>query len=185
MHSVSRMGHLTMGRAYIGIDPGKKGAIAIIDNVDGKSEILTIAIPLIGKDYDVKRLSEMLRQLSSKNCYCVMEDVHAVYGSSASSTFEFGYGVGLIEGILVANNIPYSKIAPKKWQKTMWEGVSLQQKPSSTGKTMKTDTKCMSLIAVQRIFPNVDLRENERCKKPHDGIVDALLICEYGRRLRL
>jgi hypothetical protein len=44
------------------------------------------------------------------------------------------------------------------------------------------DTKQRSVIAAQRLFPNVSLLPTPRCKKPSDGIADALLIAEWGRR---
>lgn len=168
---------------YIGIDPGKNGYICI--NYKGAIEFKRI--PLIGKEYDVRELSEVFGTIKSLSetvtfTYCVVEDVHAVFGSAAGATFEFGYGVGLLEMGLVANKIPFTKVAPKKWQKEMFEGIPEQKKPSSTGKTMKTDTKLMALQAAKRLFPDIDLRDTERAKKPHDGKVDALLICEYANR---
>lgn len=170
-----------MNKAYIGIDPGKNGFLTVI-NQKGYFEFYPI--PLVGKELDILKINDIISSIISEESdfHCVIEDVHALYGASAGSTFIFGYVCGVLEGILVANNIPYTKVAPKKWQKQMWEGIPLQQKSSSTGKTMVTDTKLMSLMAAKRLFPKVDLRETERCKKPHDGKVDSLLIAEYCRR---
>lgn len=167
-------------RLYIGIDPGKNGFISVLQD-DAKS---FIPIPLIGKEYDIKELSNIFQFLNKYDTkvYAVLEDVHAIFGASASATFEFGFGLGLLEALLVANNIPYSKIQPKKWQKQMFEGIPEITKPSSTGKTMKTDTKAMALMAAKRMFPDIDLRATDKCKKPHDGKVDALLMCEYCKR---
>lgn len=168
---------------YIGIDPGKNGYICI--NYKGSIEFKRM--PLIGKEYDVKELSNIFKTLHTLSdmvtfTHCVIEDVHAMFGSAAGATFEFGYGVGLLEMALVSNDIAFTKVAPKKWQKQMFEGIPEQKKPSSTGKTMKVDTKLMALQAAKRLFPNIDLRDTERAKKPHDGKVDALLICEYANR---
>ena len=168
-----------VNKAYIGIDPGKQGGIVI--NYDG-SVIKAHVMPVIGKEYDLKSLFKILKDTSMFNCYCVLEDVHAIFGSAAGSTFDFGYGLGLIEGILTACEIPYTKVAPKAWQKKMFEGVPLITKPSSTKKTMVTDTKKMATIAAQRMFPTFDLRGTEKCRTPHSGVVDALLMCEYSRR---
>ena len=35
----------------------------------------------------------------------------------------------------------------------------------------------------QRLFPKVNLLASKRCRKPHSGMVDALLIAEYARRV--
>lgn len=173
-------------KVRVGIDPGKNGFIAIWKEGGGYS---FLPIPLIGKEVDYKKLADgFVKAVFDKehlDVYCVIENVHAKFGSSASSTFNFGYIAGAMEMMLIILGIPYTRVAPKKWQKQMWEGVVVQQKPSSTGKTMVTDTKSTSLMAATRIFPGIDLRANtdsKRSVKPHDGKVDALLICEYCKR---
>ena len=60
----------------------------------------------------------------------------------------------------------------------------------STGvKTVKqykaVDPKPTSINAARRLFPNIDLRKNERCKKIDDNKVDSLLMAEYARRKNL
>lgn len=160
---------------FIGIDPGKNGGIFMYDKT--ADEYTFYSIPLIGKEYDIKALSKIF--LTSKNATAVIEDVHAIFGSSSGATFDFGFGCGLLEAILVCSEIPYTKVQPKKWQAEMLEGIPLQTKISSTGKTVQKDTKRMAEMAAKRLFPNIDLRASERCTKVHDGKVDALLICEY------
>lgn len=169
-------------KAYIGIDPGKESFITVIDS---NNSIEFFQIPMIGKEIDVKALNSLIKNIDDANfddIYCVIEDVHALYGSSAGSTFEFGRIVGILEALLVAHTIPFVKVQPKTWQKVMWEGIPLQTKPSSTGKTHVNDTKSMSLMAAQRLFPEVDLRSTERCKKPNHNKVDSLLIASYCQR---
>lgn len=162
----------------IGIDPGKDGAIAVIeDSID------VMTFPKIGKELDVKGLSDKLTELIDDKTLVVTEDVHSLYGVGAGSTFSFGWSVGLIEGILTALRVSFFKVQPKAWQKEMWQGVSPIYKPSKPEQKRKiVDTKATSLVAAQRLFPRVDMRPTERSKKPHDGIVDALLLAEYGRR---
>jgi hypothetical protein len=165
---------------YIGIDPGKNGGIFFYTIGYGYQ---FQPIPLIGKEYDIQSLTKIFKDCINQNCYAIIEDVHSIFGASAGATFDFGFGCGLLEGIMVSYSIPYTKIPPKKWQKEMWQGIPIQQKPSSSGKTKVNDTKKMSEMAAKRLFPNIDLRLTERCKNSHDGKVDALLICEYCRRM--
>lgn len=164
-------------KIYIGIDPGKDGYITIWN---GKFNYHPI--PLIGKEVNYNELSKVFDSYDLTNSYAVLENVHAIFGSSASSTFNFGFFCGAIEMLLNCKNIPYTKVLPSKWQKQMWEGIALQKKPSSTGKTQVNDTKKISEMAAIRMFPNEDLRDNPRCKKAHDGKVDSLLLCEYCKR---
>lgn len=170
-----------MSKVYIGIDPGKDGFIcaAIGDSYTFNP------IPKVGKEVDIHKLSSMLYELALINpeqIHCVLEDVHAMFGSSAKGTFNFGYVCGIIEGIICTLEIPYTKVQPKTWQKEMWQGIPLQKKPSTTGKTQVTNTKLMSELAAKRLFPNIDLRATERSTKNHDGKIDALLMCEYCKR---
>jgi hypothetical protein len=163
----------------IGIDPGKNGFITAII---GK-EFIFAPIPLIGKFLDIHELNRILGEFKTLgNVHCVFEDVHARYGSSAKATFSFGFVCGATEACIIASGIPFTKVQPKEWQKIMWQGIPIQKKASSTGKTMVNDTKLMSLMACKRLFPDVDLRANNRCKIPHDGKVDSILLAEYGRR---
>ena len=164
-------------KQYVGIDIGKEGAIAIIDDVF----ITYDATPKIGTEIDLRGLSQIINKIG-RDSIVVIEDVHAIFKSSAKSTFEFGRALGIVEGILSAKVIPFIKVAPKTWQKEMFQGVALMHRPSSTKKTMVTDTKSMALIAAQRLFPNLDFTPTKASKKPHNGIVDALLMAEYGRR---
>ncbi len=72
--------------------------------------------------------------------------------------------------MLTALEISYQLVAPRTWQKVMHAGTS------------GTDTKQRSIIAAQRLFPRVDLRRSEKSRKLDDGLADALLLAEYGRR---
>lgn len=170
-----------MNRIWIGIDPGKDSFICHISD-----DIVSFdRIPMIGSETDLVALNAIISGLRPKGTYsmlhAVLEDVHSIFGSSAKSNWEFGKINGVLEALLVANSIPYSKIQPKAWQKQLWEGVAIQKTLGSTGKE-KTDTKKMSLLAAQRLFPNVDLQKSERAKLPDHNKVDALLLAEYCRR---
>jgi hypothetical protein len=170
-------------KIHIGIDPGVDGFITVF-YPDGATK--SFEMPKIGKEVDLHALNNVFINLTMdntlNNVHCVMEDVHSIFGSSANSNFTFGSINGSLKAFLMAHNISHTLVQPKKWQKEMWEGIKLQQKPSSTGKTMKTDTKSMSLIAFKRLFPNIDPRRNGLCKNPDDNKVDSVLLAEYSRR---
>jgi len=174
-----------MEKIHIGIDPGKQGMITCFTPEEG---FLHYQIPIIGNFVDLFELNEIFKRIVTKSklfgygIHAVIEDVHAIFGSSAKNTFSFGHVLGLIEMAVVANGIPYTKVQPKKWQAEMWQGIPNQKKLSSTGKTFTNDTKLMSQLAAKRLFPGKDLRRTERSKKDDDNLIDSLLICEYSRR---
>lgn len=169
---------------YGAADVGKNGAIVIIDQAS--DIVFKSIIPTIGNEYDERKIFEIFCNYNLELKHFVLEDVHSIFGSSAKSNFQFGRGKGLLEMALIAAEIPHTLVQPKTWQ-IIWEGVPKQYKPTSRknkkGEIIKKiDTKATSLIAAQRLFPNVDLRANDKCKVSHNGIVDALLMAEYCRR---
>lgn len=181
-----------MEKTYIGIDPGEVGFItAIFPN--GEKEFYSIDEH---DDLDIGRIIKDIKKRSWEVVAC-MEDVHAIFGASAGSTFNFGFIKGVLKGILIAHEIPYHLVAPKDWQKEIWihqdEIVTTKQRTYTdkvTGeKTVKSykaiDPKPTSFNAARRIFPSVDLRKNERCRKLDDNKCDSLLIAEYARRKNL
>jgi len=167
-----------MSYRYMGIDIGKTGFISIQD-VNTKLHI-NYEIPVIADQIDILEFNKILTLHEVD--YCVIEDLHAVFGSSAKSTFSFGFVCGVVEALLSANKIPYTKVNPKIWQKEIWEGIPIQYKSSSTGRTKVVDTKATSLIAAKRIFLYHSFLKTERSKKPDHNLVDAMLLSEYCKR---
>lgn len=163
---------------YIGIDPGAKGFISYSSD----DEIESIQMPLNGTSVDLKTLFEIFLSLSVFNHKCIIEDVHAIYGSAAGATFSFGYTIGGTHALLEASGIGYELVQPKMWQKEMWAGIEIQKKPSKSGSRIVTDTKATSILAAKTLFPHIDLRANSRCKIDHDGKADSLLLMEYCKK---
>lgn len=173
------------GKFYIGIDVGAKGFITLYS--DSVVEFYSIA------DNDFYKLGDILGAIKAKhqNVVCVMEEIHALFGSSAKATFSFGEINGLLKGLLIANKIPYHLVPPKKWQSVIWNNkdmVITYKDATIRGKKIKkkeVNTKQTSINAAKRLFPNVDFRKSERCKNIDDNKVDSMLIAEYGRRMNL
>ena len=172
-------------KTYIARDPARQGFITIRHD-NGLFEF----IPIEG--CNIHNLALKFQQLHiSKDVFAVMEEVHAIFGSSAKATFAFGEINGLLKGLLVATGIPYQLVQPKIWQKEIWinqdmvveykkvvvKGVEQNRKDVNTKQT--------SFNAAKRLFPDIDLRKSERCKNLDDNKCDSLLLCEYARRKNL
>lgn len=168
--------------AYVGIDPGNDGAITV--NI--MDQWRSVKIPILGNKLDIHALNELFKSLKEEfrgvTIKCAIEDVHAVFGASATSTFNFGFGNGALHMVLVCHGISYTPVQPKTWQKEMWAGVPLIKKASSTGKTAVNNTKAMSEMAAKRLFPTMNFKRTAKCTNNDDGIIDSVLICEYARR---
>lgn len=167
------------------IDPGSKGFICTQFEGDFKHYSI--------EDNDLYQLSEIMAEIRSKydNLVCVIEDVHSIFGSSAKSTFRFGFNKGYLIGLLAANRIPYVLVQPKEWQKVVWNNADMvvnykQVKMRDKIVSKKEiDTKNTSIHAAKRLFPTMDFRKSERSKKIDDNKVDATLMSEYARRMNL
>jgi hypothetical protein len=164
----------------IGIDVGKRGSIVVL-----QENFLPIIynIEIIGNEIDINGINNFLLNYIDQS-HCVIEDVHSIFGAGAKSNFQFGRALGIIEGIVSSLGIPYTKVAPKKWQAEMWQGIrpveiyTGKKKKNGEAKT-KIDTKATSAIAAKRLFPNVDFRKSDRSKKDSDGAIDAALMATY------
>ena len=150
-------------KAYIGIDPGKTGAAAIItpDGID----IM---------DYtDIFETVQQFREWKADyDLSCVLEKVWAIPGGGrkqgASSMFKFGENFGIYQGILSALGIPYYLKTPQGWQKVML--------PVTDGHTKKR-----ALDTARRLYPAIAKKYLKR-KKDHNR-ADALLIATYAKRV--
>lgn len=164
-------------KVRIGIDVGKQGAVVALYE-DGKIE--TSAMPLMKGEYDLQAIRKKIMSYADFDTHIVIEDVHSIFGASAKSNFEFGVGVGMIRMAAAMAQIPFTLIQPKMWQKEIFVGIPVIKKPGKREEGRGTlDTKAMALVAVQRLYPKLDLRKSERAENPHEGIVDALCIATY------
>lgn len=144
---------------YIGIDPGKDGAMTVIQ---ARAKIEYIDIYPYNEDDYIK----VLHQYNPERVRCVLEKVNAMPGQGVTSMFNFGQNFGFIQGVLKAYSIPYELVPPQKWKKEF----------------SVTSDKNTSIEVAKRLFPHVNLKRTERCKKDHDGMAEALLLACYAKR---
>ena len=202
----------TARRLIAGIDPDLKGAIVVLSDTDGpplKFPMPTYKVPkkqkgkkgntlywivydevqirsiLSGNDPDtgisfnqgepiphvfiekplVSRESEPLR---CDNCQHIVLMRTPEPSFSMSRKFE---AFGLIRGICCGLGVLPQLLHPRTWQARMLDGA-----PSNL------TTKGRAQYNAKRLFPSFDLREHDRCRVPYQGVCDALLIAEFGRR---
>jgi len=153
-------------KCYIGIDPGKGGAIAVIS--DGNVVATTVMILTTKKKIDLTSMTEWIADVTAvlQPIACV-ESVSAMPGQGVSGMFNFGYSVGAIHGILAALGIPRHVVSPIKWQRSV------------LGRTTKGD-KTVVVDFVRSAYPSVSLLATDRSRKPHSGIADSICIARYA-----
>jgi len=149
-------------KAVIGIDPGKSGAACLL------TENLSFEFFDWPKDNDLYSVFMQLKtwRRDYQIIGAILEDVHAIYGTSAKSTFSFGTNTGHWEMALVATMISFFKPPPQTWQKGLVK--------KSDGQT----TKERAYKVASRLFPAAELKGP---RGGHlDGRSDALLMAWYG-----
>lgn len=170
----------------LGIDPGKDGFLALLGKT-GDPQFWPMPTVRIGKggkrDYDESELKRIM--LDANPDLIIIEKQQSFPGrdkfgtkpchvcgrrpsQGSASTFSIGECYGLLRGLAIGIGKPYQAVHPRTWQK-----VVLRDVPG-------TDTKGRSIITAGRLFPNVDLRKSERCRKSHAGKSDSLLLAWYG-----
>jgi len=153
---------------FIGIDPGLKGGLAVIDG----SLIADLRIMPAVKVGNKKQLDE--RQLvhlfkgwkSGTEITTYIELVGSRPGQGVTSMFNFGLGWGIVRGILSGLSISYELVRPQAWKKVMLAGMP----------------KGSEYQVASRLWPDQSWMATPRCTTAHDGMIDAALIAEYGRR---
>lgn len=162
----------------LGIDPGINGGLAILEN---GVVIHTLPMPKMEDQNGTNIVdSNVLCNLFEEYNFdkVVIEDIHSIYGTSAKSTFNFGRNTGMVESLILAFGYELIKVKPKSWQVHAWRDL-----PKLKKKDGGNDTKAMSLTALYKYFPSIDknlLLRTKKCRSPHDGIVDAILIAKFN-----
>jgi len=144
----------SMSNIIIGIDPGRSGGIACLGPGVQEAKVYK----LDNTDRDVY---EQLKEFVVLADFAYLEKVHSMPKQGVASTFKFGQSFGFLQGILVASEIPFELVTPQKWQRYL-------------GRRTKRD-KNITKARAQELFPDI---------KCTHAVSDALLIAEYGRRVR-
>lgn len=172
---------------WCGIDKGKEGGIAIYSE-EGKLKYFPMPVNE-ADDTDFLKLLAILKKLPS-NTHIVTEKLQALAGVRSKATFTFARQSAIVECAILASGLPFTEVSPKKWTSFMWQDQKLIMKSKVVGKhdsgdamvKSKTDSKAMSLSVAKKLFPSYDFLANNRSKKPHNGIIDAVLLAVYGKR---
>ena len=143
----------------LGIDPGKSGGLAWVDD-SGWAR----AIPMPATEGDIfNAIADTRREMPN---HAFIEHVHSMPKQGVVSSFNFGAGYGGLRMALIAAGIPFTAIAPTTWQREF--GLpTLAKAGSPTAK--KNAHKARAL----EMFPVIEITH---------ATAAALLIAEWGRR---
>lgn len=166
----------------VGIDPGKEGAVAVLNNVaDGRLELFqTPTLPGgTGRTrYNPAGMAQLLRQFPTSRTTVYIELVHAMPLQGTVSMFSMGEGLGIWQGILAALQLPYEMVSPQRWKREMLADVT----KTVAGKASQREMKKAAVQAAQRLFPAYANQFVGPRGGILDGLAEAALIALYGHR---
>lgn len=142
---------------YLGIDPGRKGAFAVLNDTQIETYQAFDKQTFINTCYFLSRKQEKTR--------CCIEKVHAMPKQGAVSMFTFGELYGWLKGVLDAYEISYQEVPPQTWKKEF--GLNSKKE--------------LSIEVAKQLFPEANLVPHGS-KKESDGIAESLLMAEFARR---
>lgn len=153
----------------VGIDPGNAGAIAFFyDNGEACRVVDMPILKMEGKGKTKKGNlkvhtvidEHLLRErLNSGVKHAFIEKAQSMPGQGAPATFNYAASYGIIRGICVGLQIPYSLVHPATWRKGLMKDMD--------------KGKGASIIRAKQLYPNIEIGKK-------DGRAEALLIGCYG-----
>ncbi len=150
----------------VGCDPGLTGGIALLRD---SFQPFLWTMPTIDRTIDFKKLSEIFKlMIHDEPPQVFLERSQAFPKMGVCSAFSYGASYWGVLAICAALEIPVTTVAPVKWHRALVSGTD-------------GTPKGRALIACERLFPGVELRVG-KSRKAHEGLVDALLLAEFGRR---
>lgn len=142
-----------------GVDPGKNGAVVIIES--NSHNIIS--------QHRLKDIDDFLMLLMDKQpSLIVIEKAQSYPRQGIASAFNYGREYGRLLGLLDASLIKYVTTAPSAWHRYM----------QSLWPSIQKD-KHAAYAWAKKIWP-METFTPKRCRKPHDGLIDAALLAYYG-----
>ena len=142
--------------AYLGIDPGTTGAMALLRDPCGPHQLRIEPTPVLWQPkgtgkvrrYNLPALWALIEALPTITLAYV-EHQGARPGQGLSSTFQTGFGAGIWQALLTAAGIPFVVITPQRWRRLVGLPV---------GPAAKSALKQAVRLAAVRRFPGQPIR---------------------------
>jgi hypothetical protein len=153
----------------LGVDPGMEGAVCILDDDSVILEVMPTKDGLI----DVVELGHILRPYAPMITKAYLEG--ASLRPMQQGQFKIGQNFGRIQAVLEYMGIWALTVRPQDWSKDYDHGVVEKDKKKRYGLIKKARARI-----AQGLFPEINLMATTGSYVPHDGLVDALLIANWG-----
>lgn len=157
-----------MEKVIVGIDPGKKGAIAVLGEDGSLLDLYDMPLTATGKEgrVDARKLAGML---AGRCGTAVIEKVGYVPGDGGLGAFSFGESAGAARGVVEALGFETILVRPQEWRRL--HGLK------------GADKRVVGRLAIE-LYPAALVTTGRKNKAGEigikDGRTDALLIARYG-----
>lgn len=147
---------------FIGIDPGKSGAVSVIIPEKSYAEVFDVPLKHDVKKkktvYDTKAMADIIRPYAGQKTLVCIESVHSMPGEGSSSSFSFGRGLGLWEGIVAALECDCEMVTPQTWKKQWANDLIVKPEP-------KPDILTLTSQEIKKLGKNKVLEQKEANKE--------------------
>jgi len=169
------------GPFVLGVDPGRYGAIAIVQVGGGAAASLPMPVARVDRTErtDPWALSRLFRGPLGAARYIVIERTEMRDYVSRPRVRVGGITQGYWEMILPAHDLTGTIVPCGQWQRTV---LGLTRSKKDRGLS-RAEVKSISLSRAKALFPRLsDALDAVKNKEARGGHADALCIAEYARR---
>lgn len=163
-------------KAILGIDPGLEGGLAI----RWPNEVLLELMPIADGELDTQKLAQWINAYREEIELVIIEKAIIQRFQRPQDCAKQWRMLGAIETVVRMLGMRVHLVRPDIWSAEFEHGVIEKDKH----KRYAAVKKARKLI-VGELFPGVDVRATARSTTRHEGMTDALLIAEWGRRKRI
>lgn len=181
-------------RMYLGVDPGKKGGLCLLD--EAGTIVLVRPMPICAKpsgsqrankgkraneEVDACALGDVIRK-HYQGLQAVLVEHQRIFGQQLLAVGAQQHGYGMLCGAVLGLGVRLETTDPKIWKHTV--GIA----PKREGRTVSEQREHLKGLAIAKaseLWPHEDWLATPRSKKPHDGMAEAALLAEVLRRREL
>jgi len=174
----------------LGIDNGLDGGMVALSPIKGLDPIHKAIMPTLFVSYPARKTckAKIVREVDARGLVAILNSMECkpdetviffeecperTFGENGQKTMRsMGKSMGTILAVLACKGFQrVHRILPGDWQ------------PVILGKVPSGQTKPAALAKAHDIWPDENWLASDRHSTPHNGMIDAALIAEYGRRI--
>jgi hypothetical protein len=102
---------------YMGADPGKTGAVGIIDEDKNLITIIDCPVNKITHQIEIDKFYNSIKPYIGKIKYCVLEKAQCMPHDAKTRAFSYGITYGIFKALLTICGFNPIEVYPKAWKK--------------------------------------------------------------------